>query len=140
MAIKVIKQRTGYCAYRQTENIFRELCRIFGLTPPRSCRPGKVLSIWAESKAHNRTGLQSAIVQEAIQRQKKRAKERERAKNEAQRAEWRRDRYRIFQKQGNRCQLCGRTPQHGVPLQIDDNLQVVCEDCSAGRGDVAAEG
>lgn len=63
--------------------------------------------------------------------------------------EWRKLRYRVIQKYGGRCMLCGRShAEHGVVVHVDhikprsvapelelsfDNLQVLCEDCNIGK-------
>lgn len=57
-------------------------------------------------------------------------------------------RYDILQRDGFRCQLCGRTAQDGVKLHVDhiipvakggkttwDNLRTLCEDCNRGKSD-----
>lgn len=63
--------------------------------------------------------------------------------------EWRKLRYRVIQKYGAKCMLCGRShSEHGVVIHVDhikprskhpeldlnfDNLQVLCEDCNIGK-------
>ncbi len=62
---------------------------------------------------------------------------------------WRKIRYEVIRKYGGRCMCCGRTPEHGVVINVDhikpvrqypdlafdfSNLQVLCEDCNAGKG------
>lgn len=62
---------------------------------------------------------------------------------------WRTLRYRVLKEQGARCQCCGATPKSGAQMNIDhikprkthpnlaldpDNLQVLCSDCNAGKG------
>jgi hypothetical protein len=58
------------------------------------------------------------------------------------------DRYEILERDGFRCQLCGRTAQDMVVLEIDhkisyaeggttedlDNLWTLCRDCNRGKG------
>jgi len=58
------------------------------------------------------------------------------------------ERFEILQRDGFRCQLCGRTAQDGVTLEIDhkiaydnggstealDNLWTLCRDCNKGKG------
>lgn len=63
--------------------------------------------------------------------------------------EWRELRYKILEKQGNKCKACGVGPKtHGIPVHVDhilprsiypehalnpENLQVLCEDCNLGK-------
>ena len=55
-------------------------------------------------------------------------------------------RFEIFQRDGFRCQICGRSAQDGVPLEVDhkkpiakggktepDNLWTLCRDCNRGK-------
>ena len=57
-------------------------------------------------------------------------------------------RYQILQRDGFRCQICGRSQEDGVILHIDhikpvskggktepSNLRVLCADCNLGKGD-----
>jgi 5-methylcytosine-specific restriction endonuclease McrA len=58
-------------------------------------------------------------------------------------------RFRILKRDGYRCQICGRTAQDGVKLEIDhkiarskggsdteDNLWTLCFDCNRGKRDI----
>lgn len=62
---------------------------------------------------------------------------------------WRQLRYEVLKNTGARCQCCGATRKDGVQIHVDhihprkthpqlalsiDNLQVLCEDCNAGKG------
>ena len=62
---------------------------------------------------------------------------------------WRTLRMTVLIEQGARCQCCGRTAKDGVRMNVDhikprrqfpelalekSNLQVLCEDCNAGKG------
>lgn len=63
--------------------------------------------------------------------------------------EWRRARYDALKRHGRRCQCCGATPATGAVMNVDhilprkthpqlaldpENLQVLCADCNAGKG------
>jgi 5-methylcytosine-specific restriction endonuclease McrA len=63
--------------------------------------------------------------------------------------EWRTLRMVVLKKYGARCQCCGATTANGVRINVDhikprklfpelalteSNLQVLCEDCNAGKG------
>jgi hypothetical protein len=64
--------------------------------------------------------------------------------------EWRYLRYKILKKFGASCQCCGRSPKtHHIIINVDhikprrkypelaldeNNLQILCEDCNAGKG------
>ena len=63
--------------------------------------------------------------------------------------EWRKLRYRVLKKFGQRCMCCGQTPADGVKMHVDhiqplrffwnrrldfENLQVLCEVCNHGKG------
>jgi 5-methylcytosine-specific restriction endonuclease McrA len=62
---------------------------------------------------------------------------------------WRRLRMVVLKKRGRRCECCGATPAHGARMNVDhikprklfpelalveDNLQVLCDDCNHGKG------
>lgn len=62
---------------------------------------------------------------------------------------WKRIRFQAIQKYRRTCCSCGRTPDHGVFLQVDhikprflypelafdiNNLQILCQDCNFGKG------
>lgn len=62
--------------------------------------------------------------------------------------EWRRMRFRVFEKYGRRCMCCGARPSDGAVMHVDhikpihaypelrldfDNLQVLCADCNYGK-------
>lgn len=62
--------------------------------------------------------------------------------------QWKRLRYLIFSKRGNRCECCGNSWSPGNPLQVDhikprslfpslaldpSNLQILCRDCNIGK-------
>lgn len=62
---------------------------------------------------------------------------------------WVQTRYRVMQKRGAKCECCGATKHDDVKLHVDhirprskfpllelveDNLQVLCEDCNQGKG------
>lgn len=64
-------------------------------------------------------------------------------------SEWRRLRYEVLKRNGGRCQCCGATAAAGNTINVDhikprrrfpelalaiDNLQVLCGDCNAGKG------
>ena len=63
--------------------------------------------------------------------------------------EWRRLRYDVLKERGARCECCGATPSTGAVMNVDHikprkthphlslqkfNLQVLCGDCNAGKG------
>jgi len=65
--------------------------------------------------------------------------------------EWKRLRYAVFDRYGNRCMCCGKTPWHSVVMHVDhikprskypelaleiENLQVLCEDCNLGKSNL----
>lgn len=62
---------------------------------------------------------------------------------------WQYLRYDVFLRDGRICVLCGATPEDGIMLHVDhiiplrqdwslrlkaENLQVLCENCNAGKG------
>ena len=62
---------------------------------------------------------------------------------------WRRLRFDVLVKYGRRCMCCGRTPDHGITINVDhirpiklfpelrldpSNLQVLCDACNEGKG------
>ena len=65
--------------------------------------------------------------------------------------EWRRLRYIVLSKRGNKCECCGQSPKTGSVIHIDhvkprsiypelslaeDNLQVLCDDCNLGKSNM----
>ena len=63
--------------------------------------------------------------------------------------EWRKFRYMFISCFGAKCMACGATPKQGAVIEVDhirprhlypeiafrpDNLQILCEDCHAGKG------
>jgi hypothetical protein len=68
--------------------------------------------------------------------------------------EWRQLRFQALQKYGRRCQCCGASPETGAVMHVDhvksrrkfphlaldiENLQVLCEDCNHGKGNITAD-
>lgn len=81
------------------------------------------------------------------------AQEHEEDKSFYQTIEWKRLRYKVLVKHGAMCQCCGALPKPGKPLHIDhikprsiypelaleeSNLQVLCDDCNIGKGNIDA--
>lgn len=64
-------------------------------------------------------------------------------------SEWLAVRYRVIAKYGRKCMACGRTPAHGIIINVDHikplwthpelkldetNLQILCHECNQGKG------
>jgi len=65
--------------------------------------------------------------------------------------EWRRARYKVLKNSNGKCQLCGRSAHDGIILNVDhikprkthpelalkqSNLQILCNDCNHGKGNL----
>ena len=115
---------------------------------------GALRSIWKWLKANDSESRYTAtiigpgLIPRTIEDWKELPFEEEQKRDFLKTGRWKRLKQLVYERDGNYCACCGKSPKDGVVLHIDhikprslypeleddlDNLQVLCKDCNEGK-------